>query len=143
MQLVYSSSLAHHGILGMKWGVRRYQNKDGSLTRAGKKHYNISDAEIMKARRRYKANATLTAEQFTKENSYKYYKEHKSEIDARRDRAKQYLNSEEGLRDIKIKDLETESEYSSRIDSAKRKIPGLLVAFAPAVALSAYLLKKG
>lgn len=29
----------HFGILGMKWGVRRYQNYDGSLTKAGKKRY--------------------------------------------------------------------------------------------------------
>lgn len=29
--------LAHHGVKGMKWGVRRYQNLDGSLTAAGKK----------------------------------------------------------------------------------------------------------
>ena len=28
--------LYHHGVKGMKWGVRRYQNKDGSLTPAGK-----------------------------------------------------------------------------------------------------------
>lgn len=35
----YNHDLYHHGITGMKWGVRRYQNKDGSLTNAGKKRY--------------------------------------------------------------------------------------------------------
>jgi len=35
--------LAHHGILGMKWGIRRYQNADGSLTDEGRKHYGNTD----------------------------------------------------------------------------------------------------
>lgn len=35
----HSEELYHHGIKGMKWGVRRYQNSDGSLTAVGQKRY--------------------------------------------------------------------------------------------------------
>ena len=35
-----SDELRHYGIKGMKWGVRRYQNYDGSYTKAGVKRYN-------------------------------------------------------------------------------------------------------
>lgn len=35
--------LSHHGIKGMKWGIRRYQNTDGSLTSAGRKKYLSTD----------------------------------------------------------------------------------------------------
>lgn len=40
--------LEHHGILGMKWGVRRYQNKDGTLTAAGKKRAAKLESEYAK-----------------------------------------------------------------------------------------------
>ena len=43
--------LQHHGIKGQKWGVRRYQNPDGSYTEAGKKRYAIKDS--MQARALY------------------------------------------------------------------------------------------
>ena len=38
------NTLQHWGIKGMKWGIRRYQNKDGSLTPAGKKRYSDSSS---------------------------------------------------------------------------------------------------
>ena len=35
---LYNKELYHYGIKGMKWGLRRFQKKDGTLTSAGKKH---------------------------------------------------------------------------------------------------------
>lgn len=51
--------LAHHGILGMKWGVRRYQNKDGSLTKEGMKRY-AREERLTEKREDVKYRSTLT-----------------------------------------------------------------------------------
>ncbi len=56
-----NTELTHHGILGMKWGVRRYQNKNGTLTAAGKKRYSDSDADRqVKAQRKSEAKKRRT-----------------------------------------------------------------------------------
>lgn len=43
--LPYSDEIYHHGIPGQKWGVRRFQNPDGSLTSEGRKRYSKSGGE--------------------------------------------------------------------------------------------------
>jgi len=41
------NELSHHGILGMKWGIRRFQNKDGSLTSKGKTRQETNNKNII------------------------------------------------------------------------------------------------
>lgn len=65
--------ISHHGVLGQKWGVRNFQNPDGSLTDKGKAHYNKQLQKMAKytsARQSAKVKAT-TADEKAKRYSYK------------------------------------------------------------------------
>lgn len=60
-----NNELQHWGIKGMKWGRRRFQNKDGSLTAAGRKRYNDDGTETQESKdeRRSKALSSTNADE--------------------------------------------------------------------------------
>lgn len=82
--------LVHHGILGMKWGVRRYQNADGSLTDAGKKRYdkvasndrmNKRDTKIASRIARKTVNYQSSEEKYQTKKASRYKRWADSEFD--------------------------------------------------------------
>lgn len=68
-----NDTLQHFGILGMKWGVRRYQNKDGSLTEAGKKRYSkeIDRNNLKKKKDRADESALMDVNRWVREDDEK------------------------------------------------------------------------
>ena len=53
--------LCHHGVQGQKWGIRRYQNADGSLTPEGKARYGVMSERTEKAKNKFGAIAKGSA----------------------------------------------------------------------------------
>lgn len=65
------ASLSHHGIKGMRWGVRRFQNKDGSLTNTGKKRYNVDIEDTVTKKQKAKAEARKASARYNRTYSKK------------------------------------------------------------------------
>ena len=84
MVYVVSSELYHHGILGQKWGVRRFQNPDGSLTEAGKARYLQSNGELTeKGKKKLNEQKYKQSEhnrRWEEEGPYYYLKEKRDEL---------------------------------------------------------------
>ena len=76
----YTDVLTHYGILGQKWGVRRYQNPDGSLTSEGKARYRTGDT------RTTRQNA---------EDDYNYFDKQQAKVSSRISYLTQYLGDME------------------------------------------------
>lgn len=96
----YPDYLIHNGILGMKWGVRRYQNEDGSLTPEGKERYGRTaeyNKEISKAKKKsqkaYESGKTLKGDYYKKKATL--YRNSKKRLD-------EDLNSSKNRDDVNL-----------------------------------------
>ena len=115
--------LYHHGIKGMKWGVRRFQNKSGSLTPAGKKRYSDDDRKTQVSGKGEKvfnalkkgANAALDkASDDNFFNSDSIFSEKSMKTQSRIDRTRDAINS------LDYKTLTSKDGSKRLVDAGKK-----------------------
>lgn len=86
--------LHHHGIKGQKWGVRRFQNEDGSLTPAGKKRYDEPNSHSDKKEKQHKIPQNKSLHRLKLEDKYKqqgFSKEEAEQKAAKRIKTEMYV----------------------------------------------------
>lgn len=140
-EFIRESDLAHHGIKGQKWGVRRFQNEDGSLTSAGKNRYaggeaggkQLSRSEKRSIRKEYRVAQRARNKELNEINeSYDRKKaENAFGFDSGKftDRVKGHLKNEyerqQAINRWDQKNLDAKRQY--RIDMGKKKTDTLLM----------------
>jgi hypothetical protein len=123
--------LCHHGVQGQKWGVRRYQNKDGSLTTAGKKRYGASFEEAQKGRFELGKRATLSnrAYAMSKNEKNRAYWKTRSEKDQQRAfnevKKLQQKYGKEKIKDLRVKDGKIDDKVFTGKEFATRMAIGI------------------
>lgn len=147
---VNDEHLEHHGILGMHWGIRRYQNPDGTLTSAGKKRYNTGDVKNNKEDKKqiYKNKAAelrKEADAISKNSAYEkeYRKWKKNNPDADEDDFGDYLADNKPNLEPNSKAMELYKDARYLDNSMNDNLSGMAMLTALTVApLSAAIVHK-
>lgn len=120
MVIYYESNttdeLYHHGIKGMRWGVRRYQNKDGSLTANGKKHRSLGQV-VKDYRTKKKRKAALEKARQTKAANKEAAEKRKKAIESGRLSPKKMTDQELKTR---MERLRLEQDYTDLINKTSK-----------------------
>lgn len=113
--------LYHWGIRGMRWGVRRYQNKDGSLTDRGKKRLRAEQAKVREEEKTLKNRQAVKARLDRLEARKKAVEEGKKELDADKIKAKEERKAKKGKSDDAKKSLKdmTDEELAKAIERSR------------------------
>lgn len=103
--IIYNGELYHHGIKGMKWGVRRYQKKDGTLTSAGKKRYSDDPAigALKSDTRVAKKNMKIAEKAYNKALNKSSYMPTKKNTEEAEKALKAYTESKNAYKNTKLK----------------------------------------
>lgn len=105
MSTIETDELQHHGVKGQKWGVRRYQNKDGSLTPEGKKRAKVTPSLYGAAIRKAQSDAKKSNKERAKSGEKLSVKEKFDSIKSARKKTADILRGPDSpLRDKTIKD---------------------------------------
>lgn len=135
----YSPYLMHHGVKGMKWGVRRYQNEDGTLTAAGKKR----DA-YLRAKDKYKSARgpkTSARAQLAMKNAKREFKDAKAQegLSNQTKKSKHQLNLEKRYiaQGLNAKEAEIQAYKRVKVEKTLAVVGGMTLA-----AVGAYVAYK-
>jgi hypothetical protein len=124
----YNNYLMHYGIKGMHWGIRRYQNPDGSLTELGKKRY-AEEEKLIKAQ--YHDRNEVLNKQLerlnNKEKLSKFNEEQKKQIALELEVNKRMVEKElDKLKNTPIKDISTR-KADARVKAVLATIGGTAI----------------
>ena len=135
----YELYLAHHGIQGQKWGIRRYQNRDGSLTAEGRKRLGYGEPRkslkqrISEKRAERKARNAKTPEQ-EREELKEYLRKHPKKLpkynhELTQEEAAEIINNinfDRRLKDIKKQEFERGLDKIRTVTSTMKTVGDLI-----------------